>query len=169
MNILTSQDISNNITELSLLLEKVVDTDSSIGFIPPLSYEDATNYWQDINIELMTNRKTLFIARDKEKVVGCVQLSYVAKPNGLHRAEIEKLIVDTHSRGKGVAKALMMALEKEAICQCRSLLVLDTRKGDIASQLYQNIGYSKAGEIPNFAINLKGQLESTIYFYKILK
>jgi len=169
VKIFSLQNIRKEINELSLLLARVVDADASIGFIPPLSHEDASSYWQDVNNDLVLNRKTLLLAKENEKIIGCVQLSYITKANGLHRAEIEKLIVDIDSRGRGVAKALMKTLEEEATSRRRSLLVLDTRKGDDASQLYQNIGYCLAGEIPNFATNLAGQLESTLYFYKILK
>ncbi len=49
-----------------------------------------------------------------------------------------------------------------------SLLVLDTRLGDIASSLYRAIGYNEAGQIPQFARSSSGELEATVYFYKLL-
>ncbi len=77
-------------------------------------------------------------------------------------------MVNRNSRGQGVAKKLMQALENAAMVKKRSLLVLDTRKGDIASNLYKRLGYIIGGEIPNFAQNSVGKLESTLYFYKVL-
>ncbi|MCD1189597.1 GNAT family N-acetyltransferase, partial [Vibrio cholerae] len=48
------------------------------------------------------------------------------------------------------------------------LLVLDTRLGDVASLLYRSIGYTEAGQIPQFARSSNGKLEATVYFYKQL-
>ncbi len=86
----------------------------------------------------------------------------------MHRAEVEKLMVHTKSRGKGIGKALMLELEEKAKNLNRSLLVLDTRKGDVASKLYEAIGYSLGGEIPNFALSSNGGFDSTLYYYKAL-
>jgi len=65
-------------------------------------------------------------------------------PNGPHRAEVMKLCVLRRARRKGVAKALMRAIEQETRPRGRQLLVLDTRAGDVAEKLYEEIGYTKA-------------------------
>lgn len=95
-----------------------------------------------------------------------MQLSLAGKSNAQHRAEVEKLMVHTRHRGKGISKQLLSQLEIEAKQQKRTLLVLDTRLGDIASDLYKRMGYTEAGRIPNFALSANGKLEPTIYFYK---
>jgi acetyltransferase len=168
MKIISPQQITHYIASLTQLLINCVDKDSSIGFIPPLSNEDAQQYWKEVNDDLASKNKLIFLAIKDDNILGCVQLSLAIKANALHRAEIEKLMVNKHVRGQGIAKSLMLALEKTAILENRSLLVLDTRKGDIASNLYKNLGYIIGGEIPNFAQNSNGKLESTLYFYKII-
>ncbi|MGF1751902.1 GNAT family N-acetyltransferase, partial [Vibrio cionasavignyae] len=42
------------------------------------------------------------------------------------------------------------------------------RLGDVASSLYRTIGYTEAGQIPQFARSSTGELEGTVYFFKIL-
>ena len=49
------------------------------------------------------------------------------------------------------------------------LLVLDTERGSNAEQLYQRVGYTRVGVIPQFALNHDGsQLIDTVLFYKQL-
>ena len=110
----------------------------------------------------------LLVANLSGKLVGTVQVSVCNKANGLHRAEIEKLMVHCQARGQGVAKRLMQEAEALASTLCRSLLVLDTKKGDIAEGMYSKLGYVKVGEIPGFALSSSGELDATVLFYKEL-
>ena len=168
MNITSPQQIAQFIKPLTQLLVNCVDKDSSIGFLPPLSNGDAKQYWKTVDDDLSSKNKLIFLATKGDDILGCVQLSLANKANALHRAEVEKLMVNKNSRGQGVAKKLMLALEQAAMLKNRSLLVLDTRKGDIASSLYKKLGYIIGGEIPSFTQSSEGELESTIYFYKLL-
>ncbi len=62
-----------------------------------------------------------------------------------------------------------MSLMESVACELGlSLLVLYTRLGHIASSLYRSIGYTEAGQIPQFARCSTGELEDTVYFYKLL-
>lgn len=60
-------------------------------------------------------------------------------------------------------------MEAAAVDIGLSLLVLDTRLGDVASSLYRSIGYTESGQIPQFARSSTGELEGAVYFFKILK
>ena len=167
MQILEVEKIEKYKDKLVHLLCDCVDDGASIGFIAPLSKAEAIGYWESIESDLTVGSKVIFLAQDNDQLMGTVQLSLCQKKNGIHRAEVEKLMVHTNARGKGIGKALMLALENKAKNLQRSLLVLDTRKGDIASNLYESIGYTFAGEIPEFASNSKGGFDSTIYYYKL--
>ena len=95
-------------------------------------------------------------------------LELAGQPNGRHRAEVQKLFVMRRFRRRGVARSLMLALEAEAAASGRNLLVLDTRVGDPAEQLYQQVGYQRVGVIPAFARNAAGTLDATVLFYNTL-
>lgn len=60
----------------------------------------------------------------------------------------------------------MNELENKAVALNRTLLVLDTRKGDFASRFYESEGYQLAGEVPGVACNSEGGVDSTLYYYK---
>ena len=49
-----------------------------------------------------------------------------------------------------------------------TLLLLDTVKGDAAEQLYASMGWTRAGEVPNYALRPHGTLCATVYFYRQL-
>lgn len=150
------------------LLTDCVESGASVGFLTPSDNTELTDYWLGVEADLASNRRKLFAVFDTDKLVACVQLSLCSKANGKHRGEVEKLMVATSYRGQGISKKLMLCLEREAVEMGLSLLVLDTRFGDIASSLYRAIGYIEAGHIPQFALSSSGELEGTVLFYKLI-
>ncbi|MEL0630888.1 GNAT family N-acetyltransferase [Psychromonas aquatilis] len=154
--------------QLHSLLVDCINSGASVGFLTPVVRQEVTAYWAVVESGLKLRERKLFIAYDGNRIVGTVQLSLCSKPNGAHRGEVEKLMVDTDVRGKGISKKLMSSMESAAVEMGLSLLVLDTRLGDIASSLYRAMGYSEAGQIPQFARSSSGELESTVYFFKLL-
>ncbi|MFB3164683.1 GNAT family N-acetyltransferase [Neobacillus sp. 179-J 1A1 HS] len=158
------KSIESHIVPLSELLVKVVDDGASIGFLPPMKLSVARQYWQTvINPDVI-----LFIAKINNEIVGTIQVHLCTKENGLHRAEIAKLMTGPNARRKGVARALMKVAEERAVREGRTLLVLDTREGDPSNHLYQSIGFIPAGKIPNFALSGEGELDTTVIYYKNL-
>ncbi|AOM42992.1 GNAT family acetyltransferase [Xenorhabdus hominickii] len=154
--------------ELINLLHDCAESDASIGFITPLGAKEAAQYWQDVETDLESGHRLLLVAQANEKIVGSVQLSLCKKKNGLHRADVEKLMVHTAYRQRGIGKILMDELEQLAKQHQRYLLVLDTRTHDPASMLYRKCGFIEVGQIPNFAINSNGEFSGTTYFYKLI-
>jgi len=160
--------ISGLVEQLHSLLADCIVSGASVGFLTPINDQEVKSYWESVETELESGTRKLFLAYDNDNVIGAVQLSLCAKANGAHRGEVEKLMVDTRARGKGVSKKLMSLMESTASEMGLLLLVLDTRLGDVASSLYRSIGYTEAGQIPQFARSSTGELEATVYFFKLL-
>lgn len=154
--------------ELVDLLNNCVENGASIGFLAPLECGEASLYWQGVAADIAGGKRTLLVARASGRIAGTVQISYCAKKNGRHRADVEKLMVHTAFRQQGIAWALMAEVERQALADRRTLLVLDTRTGDPASLLYRKAGYQEAGQIPGYALNANGTADSTTLFYKML-
>ncbi len=157
------------IPELVGLLQDAVTNGASVGFLPPLSDTDASDYWQSVVLALRGPLRMLLIARDQGRLVGTVQLDLAGRANGSHRAEVAKLLVHTDSRRRGIGRALMQALEGIARSIGRTTLVLDTRAGDPSEHLYLHMGYIRAGVIPEYARSADGVRHTTAFFYKLLK
>ncbi|GCE07269.1 GNAT family N-acetyltransferase [Dictyobacter aurantiacus] len=155
--------------DLIRLLRATVDGGASVGFLPPLAEDEARRYWQATLQDVTDGSQVLLVALDTDgQVLGSVQLALAMKPNGRHRAEVQKLFVDPSQRRHGIGRGLMKTVEEAARAHGRTLLVLDTREGDAAEQLYRRMGYIEAGRIPGYAISSSGTLDGTIYFYKNL-
>jgi acetyltransferase len=154
--------------ELIRLLQDAVASGASVGFLPPLSDEEARIYWNTVLDDVAKQTRVLLVARDSGNIVGAVQLELAMKPNARHRAEVQKLFVFRHQRQRGIGRRLMQALERVARERRRTLLVLDTRQGDAAEQLYRKLGYIEVGSIPSYARSATGTLDPTIIFYKSL-
>jgi acetyltransferase len=150
------------------LLEDAVDAGASVGYLAPLANKDGRAFWRSVMAELSEGRVLLGAYVDG-RLVGSVQLAPVAKPNGRHRAEVQKLLVLREFRGRGIGKALMAAVERKAAELGRWLLVLDTVPGQPAEKLYERLGYGRAGVVPDYAEKSGGGFEPTVIFYKKLR
>lgn len=168
IEILEINEIGGYEEDLSLLLEGSVNNGASIGFLAPLEKNEILNYWRVVNHKLEQGNSRLWIAIQQGKIVGSVQLSLVSKKNGVHRAEVEKLMVLTSARKQGVATLLMSKLENFSMEKGLRLLVLDTREGDVSELLYSKIGFVRVGVIPNSALSSNGNYEGTAIYYKQL-
>jgi acetyltransferase len=166
---LTPQTATAVVPKLASLLQNAVESGGSIGFLPPLSDKEASEYWQDVISALKTPYRILLIATEEDEVIGTVQLDMASRANGSHRAEVCKLMVHTEHRGKGVAQALMHAIEERAQKEKRTTLILDTREGDPSEKLYTKLGYLRAGSIPAYARSADGSVHTTVFMYKLLE
>jgi len=164
LRMLTSQDTAS-LPGLGALLIDSVEGGASVGFLRPLNPDAATHYWQQV-LAAIPSELCVWVAEVDGQLVGSVQLSLCPKENGRHRAEVQKLLVLSAYRGRGLARALMQVAEAHAWALGRTLLVLDTQKGSIAETVYQRLGWQKAGEIPDFAASPDGALHPTALYFK---
>jgi len=155
------------IAGLCALLQDSVHGGASVGFMAPLAWAEAEDYWQNVFAQLGP-QLCLWVAEDADQVVGAVQLAPCLKPNGRHRAELQKLLVHSAHRGLGLARQLLDAAEAAARSSGLTLLVLDTLQGSAAESIYPRLGWSRVGAVPNYAQSPFGGLHPTVFFYKQL-
>lgn len=153
---------------LVALLRDTVESGAAIGFMLPLDDAVAEAYWQSVVAAVERGSRILLVARDERRLLGTVQLDLAWQPNGTHRAEVQKLMVHSAARRRGIGGALLQAVESAARAAGRGLLVLDTRQGDAAERLYRAHGYTQAGVIPGYARGSDGSLHATVLFYRQL-
>ena len=153
---------------LTALLTDTVDGGASVGFLAPLDRRTAEEYWTGVADAIECGGRILVAVWADRALAGAVQLQPSATPNGRHRGGVMKLMVHRRFRGHGVAAQLMAAVEEEALRQGISLLVLDTRQGDVAERLYRRLGWQEAGVVPRYARSADGTLHATVIFYKEL-
>jgi ribosomal protein S18 acetylase RimI-like enzyme len=154
--------------QLITLLQDALQSGASVGFIPPLATETAKEYWLEAIEEVAQDKRLLLVSRQAGEITGSAQLALVVKQNGRHRAEVQKLLVHTRFRNRGIARQLMSAIEDAARLENRTLLVLDTERGSTAEGLYERCGYTRAGIIPQYALKTDCSFIDTVVFYKLL-
>jgi len=153
---------------LAELLADAVNGGASVGFITPFSPREAANWWRSLSPDIESGRVILLAARQGDRIVGTVQLRLAPLPNSRHRAEVAKLLVHRDARRRGIARALLAAIEDVARREGRTLLVLDTISGSEADHLYRALGWTEVGSVPNYAAMPDGTLAPTTYFYREL-
>jgi acetyltransferase len=158
----------NALPELISLMINSIEDGSSIGFLLPLQPDEVPAYWQKRLDAIAAGNCVLVAAYIDGVLAGSAQLALEPRANGSHRAEVQKVMVHTAYRRRGIARKLMEALEAAAYQQRRSLLVLDTREGDASNDLYLTLDYVHAGTIPQYCRNNDGTLAATVLYYKIL-
>jgi len=168
IELLTPEPAHDKLTDLVELLRDAVDSGASVGFLPPLSREVARDYWLSVLTDIGAGHRLLLGAFDRARLVGSVQLELARKPNATHRAEVQRLLVHRSMRRRGIGERLMRELEALACLRGRTLLVLDTRRGDPSELLYQKLGYTIAGVIPGYARSSNGSCDPTAFYYRQL-
>ena len=155
------------IDELSTVLIDCVEGGASVSFMHPLSRERAVAFWRRVAHGVAAGERVLIIAEDAQGLCGTVQLVLDQPENQPHRAELSKMLVHRRARRRGLGAALMRAAEAAARDCGKTLLVLDTAN-DEAERLYERLGWTRVGVIPDYALLPHGGLCGTTVYYRNL-
>lgn len=166
MQIKALRHTPETVDSLTTLLIEVVANGGSVSFMHPLDPAMARNFWQNTLISADRGERIILGAIEDGQVIGTVSLLLDCPPNQPHRAEVAKMMTRVAHRGKGVATALMHELERLAILQGKTMLVLDTATEDGAAPLYERLGFNLTGEIPDYALKPHGGLTGTLIYWK---
>lgn len=167
----SAEELERELAAFAGLLHDCVHAGASVNFVLPFSVDDAARFWRCKALPgLKAGTRLLLAARSDGQLAGAVMLDWDTPPNQPHRAEVTKLLVHPDFRRQGLARALMLALEREAGLRRRSLITLDTRTGDKAEPLYASLGYQVAGVIPGYSRDPfdATKLDPTTLMYKQL-
>lgn len=150
------------------LLLDAVKNGASVGFMADLDVKRAYAWCDGLKTDLERNSLLLWVVVQDEKVLASAQLSLCQKPNGLNRAEVQKLLVLNGAQRRGLGQQLMQAVEKAATQYQRRLLHLDTESGSPAEAFYRSLGYIRVGELPNYCQSPNGRYTPTAIYFKTL-
>lgn len=166
IRMLDEQQALAALPDLCEVLADCVEGGASVGFMSPFTPEDGELYWRGVAAAVGRREVLLFVAEVDGRVSGTVQIGFALKPNQPHRADLMKLLVHRRARGLGLSKLLMQAAEAETAKHGRSLLVLDTATGELAEQIYEKLGWTRSGVIPDYALFPDGRYCDTTIFWK---
>jgi ribosomal protein S18 acetylase RimI-like enzyme len=155
------------VDQLAGVLIDCVEGGASVSFMHPLSRERAVAFWRRVTRGVAAGERALLVAEDAGGLCGTVQLVLDQPENQPHRAELSKMLVHRRARRQGLGAALMRAAEATARECGKTLLVLDTAN-DEAERLYERLGWTRVGVIPDYALLPHGGLCGTTVYYRNL-
>ena len=161
-------ELAEHLDALAAVLHDCVAGGASVSYMEPFSPEDARVAFEGFAAEAEQGRRLILAAFGDGRLVGTVQVILALPPNQPHRGEIAKLLVHRLARGRGVAWQLMERAEEEARAEGKTLLVLDAVTGGDAARLYDRMGWTTVGIVPNFALYPDGRPCDTTYFWKAI-
>jgi GNAT superfamily N-acetyltransferase len=156
------------IEALADVLIDCVEGGASVSFMLPLTRDRALAFWRRVANGVAAGQRALLIAEDAHGVCGTVQLIFDLPENQPHRADLAKMLVHRRVRRQGLGAALMRAAEQTARDEGKTLLVLDAVTGGDAARLYESLGWTRVGDIPNYALFPQGGFCSTTVYYRDL-
>jgi GNAT superfamily N-acetyltransferase len=165
---LNAADVTRHLESLASLLLDAHESGMALGLAAPLSLEAAGAAYADAAARLSQSERLLFAAFDGEEVVGAVQLDRAEAGNGRHRGEIRRLVVRADRRGAGVGRALMDTATDAARGLGLRLLWLSTHEGTDADRIYERLGWTRVGVIPDYAELPNGELSGNAFYFRKL-
>jgi GNAT superfamily N-acetyltransferase len=157
------------IPALAEILLDCVAGGASVSFMADMNRAQAEHFFSGVADRVARGERALLVAEDEDNcLIGTVQVLLAMPPNQPHRGEIAKMLVHRKGRRRGFGAALMAAAENAARAAGKSLLVLDTVTDGDGYNLYRRLGWSIAGEIPDFALWPDGRPCPTTFMWKRL-
>lgn len=167
VRLLSPAQIRQRIPELAEVLVDCVQGGASVSFMEPFSKAEAVGFFAEIAEGAQAGERVVFAASRDGVIVGTVQLILRMPPNQPHRSELSKMLVHRQARNTGIGMALLQAAERHAVAIGKTLITLDTASAE-AERLYERMGYTSAGVIPNFALYPDGRPCATRFYWKML-
>jgi GNAT superfamily N-acetyltransferase len=166
---LSAREALESVPALSAVLIDCVRGGDSIGFLAPLAREKADAFWRGVAGGVAEGGRILLVAEDREtgEIYGTVQVVFALPENQPHRADIAKTLVLRRARRRGLGAALMRAAEDAARAAGKTVLVLDTASSD-AERLYDRMGWTRVGPVPDYALMPDGRPCDTTIFCKAI-
>ena len=165
---LSPAEAREQLDALAAVLADCVAGGASVGYLEPFSPADARAVYEVYVRDAEEGRRVILGAFLDGNLVGTAQLVLAVPPNQPHRAEVARVLVHRSARRRGIAQRLMEQLEHEARAEGRTLLVLDAVTDGDAARLYERIGWTTVGVIPNYALYPDGRFCDTTVFWKTI-
>ncbi|KAG6001491.1 hypothetical protein E4U54_001075 [Claviceps lovelessii] len=146
-------------------------------FLPPLSHEKLLTWWKERIAEVNDGKRRIWMLASEVDasgaargtgIMGVVMLVTAYSETGAFRGYVEKLLVHRNFRGRGGARALMAALEAEALSLGRSMLLLHAESDSPAETVCKKLGFVESGRVPAYGMSPTGELRDATFLYKQL-
>ena len=162
---LDADAIEAHLGDLAQLLLDAHASNMALGLAPGLTRERAEDAYRHTAERLAPGERVLLGAFEDETLVGAVHLARAQAENGRQRGEIQRLVVRSDRRGRGIGRMLMEAAIGEAHRLGLRLLWLMTHEGSDADRVYERLGWTRLGVVPAYSTLPDGSITGNAYYY----
>ena len=162
---LAASGVEAHVAELGQLLLDAHAAGMALGLAPSLTRAGAEEAWHEVARAIEPVERVQWAAFDGDHVLGAIHLARATAANGRHRAEIRRFVVAEGTRGQGVGRALMDTAVAHARALGLRLLWLSTHAGTDADRIYPRLGWTRSGEIPDYAVLPNGELAANAFYF----
>lgn len=158
---------NGDLADLCDATRDAIEAGGGFGWLQPPQPEMLESYWQGL---LLVPGRELFVGRVDRVIAGSAQLAHPSKHNEAQSfaAHLTTSFVAPWARGHGLARALALAVEGEAVACGYEILRLDIRETMTAAiTLYEGLGYVRWGVDPHYA-RVDGQFVRGFHYAKAL-
>jgi acetyltransferase len=140
----------------------------ALGALDSMGLSVLERSYYEVVAALDERERLLLVAEEGGEVLGMAQIVCSGATNADHRAEVQRVGVARHARGRGIGRQLMRAVDQSALEHNLTLLWLTTHDGTAACRFYEAIGYTKLGVMPNYSRRPDGTLWPGAFYFKDL-
>jgi ribosomal protein S18 acetylase RimI-like enzyme len=144
-----------------------IDDGGGFGWLVAPRRDVFERYWSGV---VLVPERTLFVGRVDGTIGGAAQLQRPPRNNEAqaHVATLTGMFVAPWARGRGMARAIVLAIEAGAREAGFKVINLDVRETQVnAIKLYEALGYHRWATHPHYAI-VDGRMITGHYFTKLL-
>jgi len=147
--------------------EAAIGAGGGFGWLkaPPRHVMEA--YWTGV---LLVPERDLFVARLDRTIAGSAQLGRPSRHNEAQATlgQIMTSFIAPWARGHGLARMVVLAIERAAREAGLQVLNLDVRETQVAAiKLYESLGYQRWGTLPRYAL-VNGKWVAGFFYTKDL-
>ena len=140
----------------------------ALGALDTMGRSALGRWYHRVVTELEDRKRDLVVAEEEGRLRGMAQLVFSGATNADHRAEVQRVGVPTHARGRGIGRSLMATIEEVAGEHHVTLLCLTTHADTEACAFYEAVGYTRMGTMPNYSRRPDGTLRPGAFYFKEL-
>jgi len=153
---------------LAAALIEAVAEGGDLGFRAPLSLDRARTVWHDVTAAVAGGRRLLLAAWQDGVIAGSVEIDLALPETASHLARLERLMVATAFRRRGIGRALVARAEQAALRIGRRILSASLREGSSAEQVLLAADWLLAGRIPGASIDAAGTPSASLFLWRAL-
>jgi len=137
--------------EVHRVIADVVATEGAVGWVHVPDERETATFLDEQLALARAGRGAVCVVRDAGRVEAFGVWNAFAAPVIAQNAEIRKVMTHPDARGRGLAKAVVVALTDSARAAGVEVLTLDARGNNHAAHaLYESLGWVECGRIPDF-------------------